>query len=46
MYLYVYPINKSYEIANSEQTIDKLNELRTEIKDYTNEEEESEEDEV
>lgn len=46
MYLYVNPINKSYEIANSEQTIDKLNELRTEIKDYTNEEEESEEDEV
>lgn len=43
MYLYVNPINKNYEIANSEQTINKLNELNTKVNEYTNESEESEE---
>lgn len=46
MYLYVNPINKNYEIANSEQTINKLNELNTKVNEYTNESEESEEDEL
>ena len=46
MYLYVNPINKNYEIANSEQTINKLNELNTKVNEYTNESKESEEDEL
>lgn len=46
MYLYVNPINRSYEIANSKQTIVKLNELNTKVKKFANEIEESEEDEI
>lgn len=46
MYLYVNPINRSYEIANSEQTINKLKELSSKINEYINESEESEEDEL
>lgn len=46
MYLYVNSINSSYEIANSEQTINKLNELNSKVNEYTNEADESEEDEL
>lgn len=46
IYLYIEPLDKSYKIANSNQTINKLNELNTEIKEFTNANEESEEDEI
>lgn len=46
IYLYVNSINRSYEIANSEQTIAKLKELNTKVDEYINEADESEEDEL